>query len=212
VRENTKSDSYEALMWDVITNVHRYIPRLGDKVLDLGAHFGMFSLYCAARGCLVTALEPTYTSFIELEGNARVAREIARGEINPQQVAVWDSDGMVLLSIDPTTTAANYVVGDRGEGVPVHAVSLAGLLNMQDWDCVKMDIEGAEHRVLMNTHPDKLQRIKFLTVEIHNNLLAREQCVELRQRLTSIYSQVESLPVIVEGKPTDQDSALYCWR
>src|SRR5438105_14553290 len=88
-RINTKSDSYEALMWDIICDAHRYSPKAGDRVLDLGAHMGLFSLYCAARGCLVCAYEPSVPTFKELSHQAEVAKEIGVGEIRAYPFAVW---------------------------------------------------------------------------------------------------------------------------
>lgn len=240
-RIDPKSDSYSALMFDVITNAHRYVPREFDSVLDLGAHFGMFSLYCAARGAEVVAFEPASAAFEELQHSSRVAAEIGMGAIWPMKYGVWNKGEDQLLYLCPETTGSNSIV----RTIPIDAdittvstskferirvVSLSTALSADQmvagraiediqrkpsakmWSCVKMDIEGAEYEVLRTTSTHDLRRIKFLTMELHNDILTRDQCKEIDDLLRGVYSLVETLPVKVQGQATDQVSAYYCWR
>jgi len=205
---NPRSDSYEALMWDVITNAHRYIPKDGDRVLDLGAHFGMFSLYCASRGCSVIAVEPTDESYAELEHSAQVAKEIGLGRIHPVKTAVWSTSGPAILFCDPNTSGANSLLGGSSDHVQaIDALTLDCLLGYNHWDCMKMDIEGAEHAVLMTS--EHLNQVKFLSVEIHNDRLSADQCGEIYNRLCLFYTNIETLPV---KKNPDQAVAYFCSR
>jgi FkbM family methyltransferase len=212
-RINPCSDTYSALMWDVITNAHRYIPKPGDWVLDLGAHFGMFSLYCASRGCVVESYEPATIAFGELCHTAEVATEIKKGKINPINKAVWSSDGRMFLSLDPLTSAANKLATPSTEPCEfVQTVSLKTALRGRSWDCMKVDIEGAEWEVLTKASRRDLELIKFLTIEIHNNLLSKEQVDDLRALFSSSFRDVQRLPMFAAGIDTGADSALFCWR
>lgn len=218
-RINPQSDSYSALMWDVISNVHRYTPEPGARVLDLGAHYGIFSLFCAARGCKVAAYEPTPVSFTELMHSAEVAETIGLGSINPVEAAVWSEDGQKALVEHADTSGGNRLVrwpepmaNLKHPLRMVRTVSLKTALAGQFWDCVKVDIEGAEHEVFAKMDRADLELILFLTIEIHNDLLNREQVAELKSILLSSFPRVVRLPVIVAGKETDADSALFCWR
>lgn len=206
-RINPRSDSYEALMWDVITNAHRYIPKPGEHVLDLGAHFGMFSLYCAARGCEVDAYEPSEAAFKELCHTAEVATEIGLGHINPVQRAIWSKPGAGLLFKTGESTAANSMIqGSSNDVQKVDTCTLDDALSMRGhWDCVKMDIEGAEYLAL--TTAQQLARINFLTVEIHHGPLSSEQCRDLDVFLFTNFLTVSRLPV---KKNPKQTVAYFC--
>lgn len=217
-RENTRSDSYEALLWDVVTNAHRYIPTPGDRVLDLGAHFGVFSLYCASRGCNVVAYEPLPEAFRELQHSARVADEIGLGKIFPQDLAVWSGAQFVTLwkpadmpsAIGSVLPIPVSFINPSVWRVP--AISLRTALGYADVDCVKVDIEGAEYEVFRAAEQQDLDRIKFLTLEIHNDLLPKERREELIAKLVAAFPQHEKISVKVNGQPTDDIATLLCWR
>jgi FkbM family methyltransferase len=208
-RINPQSDSYEALMWDVITNAHRYIPLPGERVLDLGAHFGMFSLYCAARGCNVDAYEPSAIPFIELCHTAQVAHEIGLGYIRPIRKAIWNYRGAALLLSMGESSAANSLITGSSNGVQkVEACTLdEALCGSDQWDCVKMDIEGAELVALQSAK--QLDRVEFLTVEVHNNILPRDKCEEIGEILQANFSKIDRLPV---KKHPEQTVAYFCSR
>jgi FkbM family methyltransferase len=200
-------------MWDVICNVHRYIPKPGDWVLDLGAHFGMFSLYCAARGCIVSAFEPNPEAFSELVHKVAVAHAIGRGEIIAHDVAVWNQTGFGLL-FKRESSAAHTMV-PMGETVGQRCVSCFSLEQVLDgriWDCVKVDVEGAEYPIFAEASDKDLQAIRYLTMEIHNDILGAGQIRELKARLQESFRIVDRLPVLKDGVDTGQDSALFCRR
>jgi hypothetical protein len=51
-------------------------------------------------------------------------------------------------------------------------VTLSTLLHRQGWDCadlLKIDIEGAEHEVLLSTPDDVLRRFSSIALEYHPN-------------------------------------------
>lgn len=213
-RTNTASDSYEALMWDIICDAHRYSPKNGDRVLDLGAHFGMFSLFCAARGCLVTAYEPSAAAYKELFHSAEVAEEIGTGVIDPRPFAVWSSSGQCKLGRrgDNTSAAKSLVLSEWGYEDVLCVTLDEAMAKYPKWQCVKVDIEGAEFEVLRMASRELLERIEFLTLEIHNDILSRQQCQFVGLTLRNHFPRVEALPVKVQGKPTEQVAAYYCWR
>jgi len=213
-RVNTKSDSYEALCWDVITNVHRYIPKPRDRVLDLGAHFGVFSLYCAARGCYVKAVEPNPEVLVELVHSAAVANDIGNGKIEIVNAAVADKYRKGFLWHFPETSAINTIMGRSGSDgcIEVQCFSLADLLGESYWDCVKVDIEGAEYETFMAASEATLERIGYLTMEIHTDLIPQGQCQELVKKLEQNFDSTSKLYLKWNGEQTDIVTAIYCWR
>jgi FkbM family methyltransferase len=211
-RLNTKSDSYEALLWDVVTNAHRYTPRRGDRVLDLGAHFGMFSLYCAARGATVWAMEPASAAYAELQHSARVAEEIGNGRILPINVGVWSKEADLIMRICPETTGSNSVVRlgkDTETTESVQVMPLQHALGFSAWwDCVKIDIEGAEHEAIC-AGDVSFDNVRFLTIEIHNDILSVQQCKEVQHRLWLEFTNMEILPLKSDSSIA---VALFCSR
>lgn len=177
--------------------------------MDLGAHFGMFSLYCAARGCEVDAYEPADEAFKELCHTAEVATEIGLGHINPVKRAIWDKRSAGLLFKIGDSSAENSMIqGSSNEVQAVETCSLDDALSMRGhWDCVKMDIEGAEWTVL--TSATFLPRVKFLTVEIHNDILSGVQCDEIGVLLQKEFPKTNRLPV---KKNPRQTVAYFCSR
>lgn len=208
VKLNPKSDSYEALMWDIITDVHKYCPKQGDNVLDLGAHCGFFSLYCAARGANVKAYEPNQLLLVELVHSAAVAGDIGRGSITISPKAIWSTGGLGMLFERSDSSAAYTLMAfpEHTGGAPVQLESLHDALEDKIWDCVKVDIEGAEAEVFTESDPQDLERIRFLTMEIHHDLLSKADCEDLVMRVSA------SFPHTMRKYAAGKVTALVCWR
>ncbi|MGI8983960.1 MAG: class I SAM-dependent methyltransferase [Acidimicrobiales bacterium] len=115
----------------------------GDKVLDLGAHVGTFSLAAAAAGADVLAIEAA-------PRNVALLREsIRRNHFTGARVvhaAVGDRPGTVQF-FDDGAWGRVSVPGDEGATVDVPAVTIVDLLAALRWGpvaFVKMDVEGSE--------------------------------------------------------------------
>jgi FkbM family methyltransferase len=131
----TVDESLLNLMLDVV--------RPGDKVLDLGAHVGTFTLAAAAAGADVLAVEGA-------PRNVTLLREsIRRNHFSSARVvhaAVGDRPGTVAF-FDDGARGRVSVAGDGGATVDVPAVTVGDLLaELQWWPVafVKMDVEGSE--------------------------------------------------------------------
>lgn len=141
------------------------------NVWDLGANIGLTMAHLASRfpGARVVGVELD-------EANAALCRRnIAawgpRCEL--VEAAVWDSDGSVAYAANDNELS--YSVDDGvprvdGAGLMATAVSLNALLERyrpDEWiDFVKMDIEGAEARVL-RANTEWAERVRSIKVEVH---------------------------------------------
>lgn len=146
----------------------RFKPLPGAEVMDLGANAGIFSIFCALHGAYVTAVEPhpyyvsrfngfklNFTPAIKLV-DAAVAKENGlRGFVPHATNGGIQTDGV------------NWGDLDRERCFMARCVTLDELIGNAEWDCVKMDIEGAEFEVLLATYPNRLRRIKFMYIEFH---------------------------------------------
>lgn len=155
-------------MFDLVCNEHRYTPQAGHKVLDLGAHYGFFSLYCASRGANVVAYEPDPDNFARLEDAAGRAREIGFGSITPIQKAIWIRESHQVLYREHHNGTSNITQNGHSLNNYIQTVSLDDALQDKEWDCAKMDIEAAEFEVL--DAATKLNQIKYLSLELHNHI------------------------------------------
>jgi len=131
----------------------------GDRVLDIGAHIGVFSALALTRTSEVIAYEPLKANFDLLKANA------SKAELH--QLAV---------SFDGTTKnkrirlkAFNLGAGDLNEqeGEEVECVRFDDLL-AKPIDFLKIDIEGSERGLLF--HPEWLAKVKIIAIEIHQNM------------------------------------------
>ena len=143
---------------------HSYNPKLlsGGYVLDAGARGFGFSMAMVNKGCKVIALDPG--SDVELPSDNRI---------------VFYREALVAKSIGPEIfddkvgdnqygSHLRRIKGGPGETVSVATVDLAQLSarhNIQTWDLIKLDVEGAEYEILKSIdHAIATQ----LTVEFHN--------------------------------------------
>jgi FkbM family methyltransferase len=138
-------------------------------VLDIGAHIGTFSIFSLVHGAsqvyAVEANPKVYAQQLKLVSNQLP-------EITAINLAVTDQD-RALVSIKDDDV--NSQIQDYNAQSPsVYTASLAALLEdfkiTGDELILKLDIEGHEFNVLLNTPIDVLHRFKTIFVEVHNNM------------------------------------------
>ncbi len=150
-----------ALMWrgfdgyeSETTALFYQLSRGADYVYDVGAHSGYFSLLAAAANprARVHAFEPIGWICDQLRGNIRIN---GCDGVYCEQMAAEATDGTVELYIPrgPSPFGASSVAGFRSpaSAVSVPAITLdthAAEHEVPRVDLIKMDVEGAEHRVL----------------------------------------------------------------
>jgi len=138
--------------------------RAGDTVVDVGAHFGYYTLLASVMvGCTgsVHAFEPTPRTFEILRANAQ-----GRRNVTVHQQALWRSKGtLVLVDFGPQAGAFNTLL--RSDDHP-HRVALGrhgwaatrlrvGATTLDAYclerglrpSFIKLDAEGAEYDVLL---------------------------------------------------------------
>lgn len=135
-------------------------------VLDLGSNRGDFAVEVVRRyGVRCVAVEPTDDLAAAIPDDDE--------RVRVRRVAVADRDGELELHVDENPESSNvFGIGSsavRTETVPGR--TLASLLAEEGIDEValaKVDIEGAELGLLMETPDDVLRRIAQFTVEFHD--------------------------------------------
>jgi FkbM family methyltransferase len=191
-------------IWGGEYDLPGFVPSNGDRVADVGANIGIFSLLAADRGATVTAIEPHPANFRWLERNTTGwAVECRRAAVLGRVPA----GGEVTLVETPGHTG-HHVAGTHAgepdrESTPVPAVSFAELVD-EGYDLVKLDVEGAEFGIVADTPLDILATLRRLVAEVHH--LAGDPEL-LRDRLSEA-----GLAVTLSGNGEDPDHSLLTAR
>jgi FkbM family methyltransferase len=192
-------------IWGGEYDVPGFVPGRGDRVADLGANIGVFSVLAASRGARVTAVEPSAETFAWLERNAApFGVECRRAAV----VGRLPASGAVELARDARGDTANHLAGLRpddasapGEEVP--ALAFSALL-AEGYDLVKLDVEGAEFDLIAGTPLEALAGLRRLVAEVHRSA---GEPAELDARLTAA-----GMTVAIREDPADPDHVLMTAR
>lgn len=141
--------------------------------VDIGANIGAVSLYVDSLNhgrdedkpkIKVYAVEPEPHNLEFLKLNIK---ENPTKHITVVENAVWHEAKSVQIS-NRGGNASIYEHPNNAGYTEVQAITIADIFsrfNIKEADVMKIDIEGAEYDLLINTPDDILKRIKFLTLE-----------------------------------------------
>lgn len=166
-------------------------PKPGQVVVDAGASYGPYSLAAAAHGAEVHAFEPELSVFVDLKRNAE-----ANGfPIALHCAGLWDK----TETVDMASYAPHWPPGTIT--APFQMLTLDSYrFPRVDW--LKIDVEGAEERVLLGAQETIARCRPRVIVECHTFLdpTLVEKCVALLNGYT--IELVERAPcVMIVGVP-----------
>lgn len=150
----------------------RFRPKPGTRVMDIGANVGIYSAWCAANGATVVAYEADSKSFVYLKDIAlpferhNVAIMPYHGEVKFLGHSKWDSGDDCEWHNGGTEVPGIKIMPDD-PSVIVPCITFEEALRNTRWDMVKMDIEGGEAELLLETPEKALKQIGFMYVELH---------------------------------------------
>jgi FkbM family methyltransferase len=139
--------SYSVLQEPLITRLFETQVKKSSTVVDVGANIGWFSLVAAKRAKQVHAFEPEPMSYGLLQKSID-ANEFDNIVAHP--FCVSDHDGVETLYLsDSRNKGINSIVRKIAPmGIPVSSVTLDTLFPTEHIDLLKLDVEGAESKVL----------------------------------------------------------------
>jgi FkbM family methyltransferase len=142
-------------------------PFPGARVLDLGMNLGIVAGFWAMNQVDVTSYEADPETY-------KIATDMfVRLDLKVQAVnaAVWSHPGTIgfksISHVDGDRHCRNGQIDYSQDAILVPSITLAQALDDKVWDCVKIDIEGAEFQALMNTDLEALKNVKYINLEIH---------------------------------------------
>jgi len=143
--------------------------KAGSTVLDIGANIGVFSLYAAFSGAnKITAFEPSESSFHILQQNIKQNHLESVVSINrnavvgiPKKHVKFPKESNVLNTILPDSS-------DAAEYDLVEAISFSKIINdLGNIDLLKIDCEGGEYEIFLNTVADDIKKVDEIRMEYH---------------------------------------------
>lgn len=149
----------ETGLWEPFeTELLRRLLKPGDRVLDVGANIGYFSLLsaaCVGEEGKVYAFEPEPQNFALLEEN--ITMNGYRGRVLSCQAALASEAGAGVLYISPDNWGDHQLYEEKPgrDSVPVALEAGAEWFSGREsrLDLVKVDVQGAEHAVIDGLFP-----------------------------------------------------------
>lgn len=144
------------------------VPNKYTKILDLGANIGLHSIILSKLGGVVTAVEPDPIHISQFKHNLHLNNiELSTIKLIESAVSTQNSVESKFTRVLGNTTGS-HLTGAK-DGIPyggfdeilVSTVSLNALLD-ENFDLVKMDIEGAEGDVLNSLKLEHFDKTDFI--------------------------------------------------
>jgi FkbM family methyltransferase len=155
----------------------KYFPILeGYRVLDIGAHFGFFSMFAAFQGkdVKIVSYEPSLHNFRILQEN--ITLNAKHAQVRAFNCALSDTDGCYPLykprGHDDSATLFEENLRQRSTQVITEVVNVEQayrIWNLYDrYDFAKLDCEGAEYPILRSLG-ENIKRFRYLAIEYHGH-------------------------------------------
>ena len=171
-------------------------------VIDIGAQIGVFSVFAGkiAKKGLVLSYEPFTENFEMLNQNIKLN---SLENLKAFKKGISGKSGKRELVISEENTGGHSLFESGGKKVEIQTITLEQVFKenkLKKCDYLKIDCEGAEYEILMNTPIAYLKKIKSISMEYHDN----GNVEELKNFLEKSGFKVE-IGILGEGM-------LYAWR
>ena len=143
------------------------------RFLDVGAHYGVFSLAFAACGGEVRALEPSDDAFPVLCENIRLNPEL---KVRPVKMAVGNRAGKIAMHREGDHFVASGRSSKGDDDVDVVVMTIDEFVVREQFvpDAIKIDVEGFEVNVLEGAKSVLLQNAPLVFLEVHPEFIQRQ--------------------------------------
>jgi len=183
---------------DRFYEVYGFTVQPGWTVLDIGAALGEYTLFAArVPGSKVFGFEPFPESFALLKENLQLNH---LENVQPFEEAIGAKSGSLILDLSGNEPIQFQSLEDQPlsnqKSLTVRASTLADVfarLGIEACDLLKLDCEGAEFDILLNTSPELLKKIDHIVMEYHDHL-TKHNHRELVSFLEAQGFQVDAYP------------------
>ncbi|HEX3880296.1 MAG TPA: FkbM family methyltransferase [Bryobacteraceae bacterium] len=163
--------------WSVLDEV--FVRRLYDlpstqvrRVLDLGGNIGAATLALAwdHPGAEICAVEPIPTNLAVLQRNIELNQ--VRARVVPAAAGVESGKVTFNVSSDPRCHSSSMATLGGTEALEVNVVTVPQLMELMGWDefdLLKIDIEGGEREIL-GSRAQWLTKVRYIVGEGHDGV------------------------------------------
>jgi len=165
-------------------------------ILDVGAHIGLYSLYAATafHPERIIAVEPEPGNFQLLVRNLQLNN--LRNVVAIEAALVGHTREVSLFQ-SMSNSGGHSIVRESGHSIMVRGLSTHDLFEavaVDRVDFMKMDCEGAEFEILLNTPEASIERISQMVFEYNLDAYGPEGLQRIITRLMGCGLVVEVLP------------------
>jgi FkbM family methyltransferase len=165
-----------------------------DNGLDLGAHIGIPAIIMAKKNNFkkIYSLEPVKENFEILVKNIKLNN--LDNIIIPLNTGIGSKDEILQINKSNSTNSHSIVMEEGGEKEDIEVISIQSLArkySINNFDLIKMDIEGYEYNVIDSLLPF-VKDSKIFTMERHE-ILGHDFDSEINQRVLSLGFEIKSL-------------------
>ncbi len=178
---------------------------LNPLILDCGANIGLATVFWKTNypNSKIIAFEADPKIFEVLQHNVK-----SFDDVELLRNAVWDEETTLQFHCDGADSGSAVTTGATTNTVDVPTVKLRPYLESQTVDLLKIDIEGAETRVLRDCR-DALKNVKNIFVEYHSFPNEKQTIAELFSILTDAGFHVHVQPDFSSPQPFIQRNVTY---
>lgn len=174
IHEPNELRSDESLLDDIInSDLYQLKGQKYDTIIDVGANIGTFSVMMADRADQIYAYEPVSSNFELLNANL-----VHNGIKNVKtfQRAIMGEKQRAKIWVNEINYASSSIYQKQSNKFEeVEAITLQDIFDdnkIERCNLLKLDCEGAEWEMLMNTHRSLMNKIDLIVAEMH----AKDSC------------------------------------
>ena len=186
-------------------------------IIDIGMNVGYFDILLLSKIPVkkIYAFEPVPSNVALFKETVAANKEVFKN-MNVFQMAVTgrplDSIDLYLEDSNIATVNASVFAGfdkSHKNKLTVPCITLTDIIlknNIEQIDYLKMDCEGSEFDILLNTDPELLKRVHKMTIEVHdldkknNNIIYLTKYLESLGYSTSQYSVADTCYILHVNK------------
>ncbi|MDH4358880.1 MAG: FkbM family methyltransferase [Candidatus Berkelbacteria bacterium] len=178
----------------------------GSIVVDIGAHEGVFSLFCAQYSNRVYAFEPDPENYATFEKNLALNSSL---KVKLYNLAVASSSGKKKFYSRLDRVSGGLVswfnpLNSSTKVIEIDSISLENIfriLGNRNIEILKVDCEGAEFEIFRSLPPKYLKKINSIAIEIHETagsaLQLEKKLVESGFKIVKFFRPTISEKIIV---------------
>jgi len=169
-----ESVSEVKVVWHIFVRRCYSVPVDCENIIDAGANVGIFAIYAAATcpKARIFSLEPFPSTFRALSSN--VERNRLQNRVHALALGLSGESGKLAMRDEQDSTARKIVDPAQSGGDAIEWVPVMTLMEFQAQhaittiDFLKIDIEGSEWPVVLQSPPELWQNVRHLQLEYHS--------------------------------------------